>query len=219
MEVYKCTTYEASFSMHRYEFIDGSMFLPEKFSISLSDGEVIALGYNECMALCTLLEYKNEFVMRKLLIKNIWGDRGVLVDENSLNQCISRLRKQINNTVLRAIVHIETLPKVGYKIEIATSLSKDDIKLAKSSDVGIIDKSKHNLALFVFISFIIHLLIIFYHDEIVDLINRNDVVSIIIQDNENIEKGLRSNGKAMMVYCEKGTLSSEKNSYYSLSSN
>lgn len=126
MESDEYAIYETSFNMHRYDFIDGSVFLPEKFSILLSDGEVIALGYNECMALCTLLEYPDEFVVRKLLIQNIWGNRGVLVDENSLNQCISRLRKQINQTILKKIVHIETLPKVGYKIEISNNLSTGD---------------------------------------------------------------------------------------------
>ncbi|MFG0888336.1 transcriptional regulator [Vibrio sp. CJQ_6] len=116
MKEFEGYIYQPTFNICQYEFSDGSVFLPEQFSIFSTDGERYLISYNECVALCTLLEYQNTFVMRKTLLHAIWGNRGLLVDENSLNQCISRLRKQINHSCLKQVVQIETLPKIGYKI-------------------------------------------------------------------------------------------------------
>lgn len=99
-----------------YKFNDGSIYNSSSFTIRTSRGDIIILGYNESTALSLLINNPNQHISRAELIDEIWGKRGIIVDDNSLTQCISRLRKQLKHTSLNDIITIKTIPKVGYQV-------------------------------------------------------------------------------------------------------
>lgn len=203
MKEFESSTYTPIFPIHQFEFVDGSVFLPEEFCILAFDGKIHPISHNECIALCCLLEYPNTFVMRKTLIEEIWGKRGLLVDENSLNQCISRLRKQINHANLKNILHIHTQPKIGYKISVTNSVNyKENRKFTyEKIKIPII------LSIFSMLFFLIYI----YSEKNKDSLNFSKVMfQSFTNENKYIKKTLDVNGKKMTTYCIKNIRLDEK---------
>ena len=65
----------------------------------------------EFQILSTLLSNKNQIIERRTLLKNIWDDGGVYIEDNTLSVHISRLREKIGAD------YIKTIRGIGYKWE------------------------------------------------------------------------------------------------------
>lgn len=76
--------------------------------------EDIILGSNESRLLECLISRNNDTVSRAYLINELWSERGVFVDDSSLTQSISTLRKILKDSSKQPI-YIRTVPKVGYQ--------------------------------------------------------------------------------------------------------
>ena len=101
------------------KFILAQRFVFDPSSNSLidqmSDGEVIRLGHNESRILLMLSERPNAVITRKELHKYVWRDQGIEVDDSSLTQAISTLRKQLKDSI-KSPGFVKTVPKRGYQL-------------------------------------------------------------------------------------------------------
>ncbi len=79
-----------------------------------NDNETIRLGTNESRILMMFSERPNEVISRDQLHEFVWRDQGFQVDDSSLTQAISTLRKNLNDST-KAPEFIKTVPKRGYQ--------------------------------------------------------------------------------------------------------
>ncbi|EKO3990060.1 hypothetical protein DX541_02100 [Vibrio fluvialis] len=77
-------------------------------------GDVISLGENEKRVLSVFVSNKNTVISKKQLIESVWNARGVQVDEASVTQAISSLRRSLSDSI-KTPKFIKTEPRVGYK--------------------------------------------------------------------------------------------------------
>lgn len=77
-------------------------------------GDVIRLGENEKRVLSAFVSNENTVISKKQLIESVWNARGVQVDEASVTQAISSLRRSLSDSI-KTPKFIKTEPKVGYK--------------------------------------------------------------------------------------------------------
>ena len=80
----------------------------------MSDGEVVRLGSNESRILLMLSEKPNEVITRNELHEYVWRDQGFEVDNSSLTQAISTLRKMLKDST-KSPKFVKTVPKRGYQ--------------------------------------------------------------------------------------------------------
>lgn len=80
-----------------------------------NDNEVIRLGSNESRILLLLAEHHNEVVTRQQLHEFVWRDQGFQVDDSSLTQAISTLRKLLKDST-KSPQFVKTVPKRGYQL-------------------------------------------------------------------------------------------------------
>lgn len=57
-------------------------------------GDIISLGDNEKRVLSIFVSNENTVISKKQLIESVWNARGVQVDEASVTQAISSLRRK-----------------------------------------------------------------------------------------------------------------------------
>lgn len=100
----------------------------------LNDNEVIRLGSNESRILLILIEQSTNVVSRDQLHEYVWRDQGFQVDDSSLTQAISTLRKLLNDST-KSPQFIKTIPKRGYQL-IATveQYASNDISIKNEED-------------------------------------------------------------------------------------
>ncbi|MBY7925079.1 winged helix-turn-helix domain-containing protein [Vibrio fluvialis] len=79
-----------------------------------SRSDVISLGENEKRVLSVFVSNKNTVISKKQLIESVWNARGVQVDEASVTQAISSLRRSLSDSI-KTPKFIKTEPRVGYK--------------------------------------------------------------------------------------------------------
>ncbi|MFA0232942.1 winged helix-turn-helix domain-containing protein, partial [Vibrio sp. 10N.261.45.A7] len=95
----------------------------------LSDGEVVRLGSNESRILLMLSERPNEVITRNELHEYVWRDQGFEVDDSSLTQAVSTLRKMLKDST-KSPEFVKTVPKRGYQfiatVERSAPLSSND---------------------------------------------------------------------------------------------
>ncbi|EKO3492635.1 winged helix-turn-helix domain-containing protein [Vibrio fluvialis] len=60
-------------------------------------GDIISLGENEKRVLSVFVSNKNTVISKKQLIESVWNARGVQVDEASVTQAISSLRRSLSD--------------------------------------------------------------------------------------------------------------------------
>ncbi|GLQ71380.1 transcriptional regulator [Vibrio penaeicida] len=117
------------------KFILAQRFVFDPNSNSLvdqhSDSEVIRLGSNESRILLMLSERPNEVITRQQLHEYVWQDQGFQVDDSSLTQAISTLRKMLKDST-KSPQFVKTVPKRGYQLissveRSAPSASGDEI--------------------------------------------------------------------------------------------
>ncbi|MFY3327364.1 winged helix-turn-helix domain-containing protein [Vibrio fluvialis] len=77
-------------------------------------GDVISLGENEKRVLSVFVSNENTVISKKQLIESVWNVRGVQVDEASVTQAISSLRRSLSDSI-KTPKFIKTEPRVGYK--------------------------------------------------------------------------------------------------------
>ncbi|EPA8367251.1 transcriptional regulator [Vibrio fluvialis] len=77
-------------------------------------GDVISLGENEKRVLSVFVGNENTVISKKQLIESVWNARGVQVDEASVTQAISSLRRSLIDSI-KTPKFIKTEPRVGYK--------------------------------------------------------------------------------------------------------
>lgn len=98
--------------------------LGERFVFSPSDSslidlyennDLIRLGSNECRVLMVLIEEPHAIVTRNRIHDFVWRKQGFEVDDSSLTQSISTLRKSLKDST-KSPMFVKTVPKRGYQI-------------------------------------------------------------------------------------------------------
>ncbi len=93
-----------------------------------NNNEVIRLGSNESRILLLLVKRSNEVITRNELHEFVWREQGFEVDDSSLTQAISTLRKMLKDST-KSPEFVKTVPKRGYQlicsVERASPLSSD----------------------------------------------------------------------------------------------
>ncbi|MCL9776207.1 winged helix-turn-helix domain-containing protein [Vibrio methylphosphonaticus] len=101
------------------KFILGQRYIFDPNNNSLVDqtnnDEVVRLGSNESRILLLLAERPNEVVTRHDLHEYVWRDQGFEVDDSSLTQAISTLRKMLKDPT-KSPLFVKTVPKRGYQL-------------------------------------------------------------------------------------------------------
>lgn len=99
-----------------YLLDDRYFFDPNKRSINDKTGEeqTIWLGSNESNILLAFSKRPGELISRELLHDLVWTEKGFHVDDSSVIQAISTLRKMLNDSV-KSPSFIKTIPKHGYQ--------------------------------------------------------------------------------------------------------
>ncbi|WP_152830532.1 MULTISPECIES: winged helix-turn-helix domain-containing protein [Shewanella] len=95
-----------------------------KLTAKTNNGKaVVELGLNESRLLTLLIKHEGAPVTREKILHEVWKKRGLVVDETSVNQTISQIRKQLNDDAkVQAI--IKTLPKLGYSLSPGVSVKR-----------------------------------------------------------------------------------------------
>ena len=78
------------------------------------EGGMIVLGENEKRILSIFVKNKNKVISKKKLIEHVWNSRGLQVNESSVIQAISSLRRNLGDSI-KSPKLIKTVPRVGYK--------------------------------------------------------------------------------------------------------
>lgn len=101
------------------KFILAKRFVFDPNSNSLMDQaeecETVRLGSNESRILLLLCEKPNEVITRNQLHEFVWRDQGFEVDDSSLTQAISTLRKMLKDST-KSPAFVKTVPKRGYQL-------------------------------------------------------------------------------------------------------
>ncbi|PWI34405.1 transcriptional regulator [Vibrio albus] len=100
----------------KFVFSEKFIFDPNNNSLTdqSNENEVIRLGSNESRILMMFSERPSEVISRDQLHEFVWRDQGFQVDDSSLTQAISTLRKNLNDST-KAPLFIKTVPKKGYQ--------------------------------------------------------------------------------------------------------
>nr|WP_086937509.1 transcriptional regulator [Thaumasiovibrio occultus] len=77
--------------------------------------EITRLGTNESRALLLLSEEPNDVITRQQLHNYVWRQQGFEVDDSSITQAISTLRKALKDST-KSPLFIKTVPKRGYQV-------------------------------------------------------------------------------------------------------
>lgn len=97
----------------------GQRFLFDPCDNSLTDQwesqELIRLGSNESRALSLLIAEPGSIIARTRLHDYVWREQGFEVDDSSLTQAISTLRKALKDST-KSPGFIKTVPKRGYQM-------------------------------------------------------------------------------------------------------
>ncbi|MDF2155922.1 transcriptional regulator [Vibrio sp. CAU 1672] len=80
-----------------------------------SDNDIVRLGSNESRILLMLSERPNEVLTRHELHEFVWREQGFEVDDSSLTQAISTLRKMLKDST-KSPEFVKTVPKRGYQL-------------------------------------------------------------------------------------------------------
>ncbi|QEO43850.1 transcriptional regulator [Vibrio tarriae] len=109
---------EISMSHIGTKFILAERFTFDPLSNTLIDKEnseeIIRLGSNESRILWLLAQRPNEVISRNHLHDFVWREQGFEVDDSSLTQAISTLRKMLKDST-KSPQYVKTVPKRGYQ--------------------------------------------------------------------------------------------------------
>ncbi|EKO3944305.1 winged helix-turn-helix domain-containing protein [Vibrio fluvialis] len=93
-----------------------SRFLFDVVERSLTDAydEKIIIGTNEAQILSLLVNHPNSVLNREEIYRQVWTERGGKVDDSSLTQSISLLRKMLGDKATKP-EYIKTESRIGYR--------------------------------------------------------------------------------------------------------
>ncbi|RKF18492.1 hypothetical protein DBZ36_08770 [Alginatibacterium sediminis] len=113
-------------------------FEPLKQQLYDENGEVVqTLGNNEAKALMILIDRRDQIVTRERLQEEVWRKQGLEVDDSSITQAISNLRKLLNDDS-KTPQFIRTVPKKGYiYIGDATPISFEQLGAVNSKRLNL----------------------------------------------------------------------------------
>lgn len=103
------------------KYILAQKFIFDPYSNTLTDlndndeDNIVRLGSNESRILMILIDNPNQVVSRDQLHEYVWRDQGFQVDDSSLTQAISTLRKMLQDST-KSPQFIKTVPKRGYQL-------------------------------------------------------------------------------------------------------
>lgn len=101
------------------KFVIAQRFVFDPNSNTLLDqdfsNEIVRLGSNESRILLMLAERPNEVLSRNELHEFVWREQGFEVDDSSLTQAISTLRKMLKDST-KSPEFVKTVPKRGYQL-------------------------------------------------------------------------------------------------------
>ncbi len=106
---------------------------------TIEDNEVTRLGSNESRILQLLSQHPNEVVTRNQLHEFVWREQGFEVDDSSLTQAISTLRKLLKDST-KSPHYIKTVPKRGYLL--ICSVNNARVEAKRSSETSIVEETK-----------------------------------------------------------------------------
>ncbi|MGF1682574.1 winged helix-turn-helix domain-containing protein [Photobacterium minamisatsumaniensis] len=124
------------------KFLIGQRFLFDPYDNSLLDqqenDELTRLGSNESRALSLLIEDPGAIITRNRLHDYVWREQGFEVDDSSLTQAISTLRKALKDST-KSPEFIKTVPKRGYQMianvdSLSDQISGSDTELLENQD-------------------------------------------------------------------------------------
>lgn len=123
------------------KYLIGQRFVFDPYDNSLIDqfegDELTRLGSNESRALGLLIEEPGAIITRTRLHDYVWREQGFEVDDSSLTQAISTLRKALKDST-KSPEFIKTVPKRGYQM-IAAVVELEDIPLPQDETTGYTD--------------------------------------------------------------------------------
>ena len=96
------------------------------------DNSITDLGLNESRLLAVLISSNGEVVTREQILEEVWNQRGLVVDETSVNQTVSLLRKFLGDNVKDQKI-IKTVTKMGYKLTAGIKVESVDVERESSS--------------------------------------------------------------------------------------
>ncbi|PMH46861.1 transcriptional regulator [Vibrio sp. 10N.286.49.B3] len=105
--------------------------------------EIIRLGSNESRILLMLSERPNEVITRNELHEFVWRDQGFEVDDSSLTQAISTLRKMLKDST-KSPAFVKTVPKRGYQM--IASVERSMPLSSNEAQEDVIEPFSHNEA-------------------------------------------------------------------------
>lgn len=126
------------------KYILAQKFLFDPYSNTLSDlddsDNIVRLGSNESRILLILIENSNQVVSRDQLHEYVWRDQGFQVDDSSLTQAISTLRKMLQDST-KSPQFVKTVPKRGYQLISSVEAASQVQPNSDISDVEVEPKS------------------------------------------------------------------------------
>jgi cholera toxin transcriptional activator len=135
----------------KYVINDSYLFDPiQKTLVNQVDGSIkISLGSNESDLLNILIERRNEVLSKDALNRLVWSDNGVMVNQSSVVQSMSTLRKMLNDSTKKPSF-ILTLPKKGYQFvgSINEIVDEPELQMAQNlEDATNIDSDENKEAI------------------------------------------------------------------------
>ncbi|MGY2572620.1 winged helix-turn-helix domain-containing protein [Vibrio sp. C8] len=123
------------------KFLLGDRFTFDSISNTLIDNifddELVRLGSNESRILLLFCQRPNEVVSRNELYDFVWREQGFEVDDSSLTQAISTLRKQLKDST-KSPQFVKTVPKRGYQL-ISTVTDISELDVSDDNDLGTVE--------------------------------------------------------------------------------
>ncbi|MBL4828428.1 MAG: winged helix-turn-helix domain-containing protein [Aliivibrio sp.] len=98
----------------------------------LNESKYARLGTNESRVLSLMIKEAGNTISRNQLQEYVWRDQGFEVDDSSLTQAISTLRKMLNDST-KSPVFIKTVPKRGYQFIATVKMLTSGDELASSN--------------------------------------------------------------------------------------
>ena len=96
------------------------------------DNTITELGLNESRLLAVLISSNGEVVTREQILEEVWNQRGLVVDETSVNQTVSLLRKFLGDNVKDQKI-IKTVTKMGYKLTAGIKIESVEVERTSTS--------------------------------------------------------------------------------------
>ncbi|MDO6705047.1 winged helix-turn-helix domain-containing protein [Photobacterium sp. 1_MG-2023] len=134
------------------KFLIGNRFLFTPHHNSLVDktqsDTTIHLGINESKALSLLVQEPGTIISRQRMHDFIWREQGFEVDDSSLTQAISTLRKYLQDST-RAPMFIKTVPKHGYQMiadidRLDAITESDSVKTSEPDQIEVIERQSES---------------------------------------------------------------------------